>query len=102
MCGAEKILSLLGMARRAGVLIIGQDGVKSRLSRGDKLFMLFPDDAPLNSERTFMSLTKNTGSYAVLDGISTERLAHAIGVSRAVVVALPDGNGFIEGIKNSL
>jgi len=100
MRGTEKILSLLGMARRAGALIIGQDGVKSSLSHGDKLFMLFPED--VRSGKTFLSLTKNADNYVVLEGISTERLAHATGVNRAVVVALPERSSFVSGIKSSL
>ena len=97
---AEKVLSILGMARRAGVLIIGQDNVKSSLSHRDKLFILFPEDAPNGSEKTFKSLSKKA-EHAVLDGISTERLSHAIGVNRAVVVALPERSGFVSGIKSS-
>ena len=97
----EKTLSLLGMARRAGVLIIGQDSVKSSLSRGDKLFILFPEDAVYRSKNTFTSLTKNV-DYAVLDGITIEQLAHAIGVNRTVVVALPERSGFVSGIKSSI
>jgi len=97
----EKILSLLGMARRARVLIIGQDSVKSSLSHGDKLFILFPEDVPSVSEKTFLSLSKKA-NYAVLEGISIERLAHALGVNRAVVVALPERSGFVSGIKSNL
>ena len=96
-----KTLSLLGMARRAGVLIIGQDSVKSSLSHGDKLFILFPEDAVYRSEKTFTSLKKKA-DYAVLDGISIEQLAHAIGVNRTVVVALPEQSGFVSGIKSSI
>jgi len=102
MRNIEKTLSLLGMARRAGVLIIGQDSVKSSLSHEDKLFILFPEDVPYRSEKTFMSLTKNADNYAVLEGISIEQLAHAIGVNRAVVVALPEQSSFVSGIKSSL
>ena len=102
MHNIEKTLSLLGMARRAGALIIGQDSVKFRLSRADGLFLLFPEDALHKSRKTFLSFTKNARDYAVLEGISTERLAHAIGVGNAVVVALPEQSGFVSGIKSSL
>jgi ribosomal protein L7Ae-like RNA K-turn-binding protein len=98
----EKTLSLLGMARRAGVLIIGQDGVKSRLSNGEELFILFPEDAESKSQKTFSSIAKRADNYAVLEGISIERLAHAIGVARAVVVALPEQSGFVTRIKSGL
>jgi len=98
----EKTLSLLGMARRAGILIIGQDSVKSSLSHRDKLFLLFPEDALHRSSKTFLSLTKNADNYAVLEGVSIEQLAHAIGVNRAVVVALPEHSGFVLKIKSSL
>lgn len=102
MCVREKNLSLLGMARRAGALIIGQDSVKSNLSRREKLFIMFPEDAPINSESTFSSIAKNCDNYAILEGITTEQLAHAIGVKRAVVVALPERSGFVTKIKSSL
>ena len=102
MHNIEKTLSLLGMARRAGMLIIGQDSVKSKLSRRDKLFLLFPEDAPHRSQKTFTSFTKNAHNYAVLEGVSTERLAQAIGVENAVVVALPEQSDFVLGIKSNL
>ncbi|MCL2147412.1 MAG: hypothetical protein FWH52_06355 [Synergistaceae bacterium] len=102
MHNIEKTLSLLGMARRAGVLIIGQDSVKSRLSRRDELFLMFPEDAPHISRKTFTSLTVNTHNYAVLEGIPAEELAHAIGVGNAVVVALPEQSGFVTSIKSNL
>ena len=98
----EKTLSILGMARRAGILIVGQDSVKSRLSHKDKLFVMFPEDAPCRSEKTFLSLTKKADNYVVLKGISMEQLAHAIGINRAVVVALPERSSFVAGIKSSL
>ena len=98
----EKTLSLLGMARRAGVLIIGQDSVKSSLSQKDKLFILFPEDVLHRSKKTFLSLTKNVDNYSVLEGVSIEQLAYAIGVNRAVVVALPEQSGFVSKIKSSL
>jgi hypothetical protein len=84
------------------MLIIGQDSVKSRLSCRDKLFLLFPEDAPCRSEKTFLSFTKNTNNYAVLEGISIEQLAHAIGVQKAVIIALPERSGFVSSIKRSL
>jgi ribosomal protein L7Ae-like RNA K-turn-binding protein len=102
MHNIEKTLSLLGMARRAGILIIGQDSVKSNLSQREKLFILFPEDVLHKSEKTFLSLTKNVDNYAVLEGISVEQLARAIGVNRAVVVALPERSGFVSKIKSSL
>jgi hypothetical protein len=102
MRNIEKTLSLLGMTRRAGMLIIGQDSVKSRLSRGDELFLMFPDDAPYRSRKTFLSFTKNTHNYTVLEGISTDQLARAIGVGNVVVVALPEQSGFVSGIKSNL
>jgi len=98
----EKNLSLLGMARRAGILKIGQDSVKSSLSHGDKLFILFPEDAPRKSEKTFLSLSKKVDNYAVLNGVTIEQLAHAIGVENAVVVALPAQSGFVSRIKSNL
>jgi ribosomal protein L7Ae-like RNA K-turn-binding protein len=102
MCIVEKNLSLLGMARRAGILIIGQDSVKSSLARREKLFIMFPEDAPRKSQKTFLSLTKYADNYAVLEGVSIERLGSAIGVERAVVVALPEQSGFVSKIKSSL
>ena len=102
MYSAEKNLSLLGMARRAGVLIIGQDSVKSSLSRKEKLFIMFPEDAPDRSQKTYASLTKYADNYAVLEGVTIEQLAHAIGVERVVVVALPLESGFVSKIKDSL
>lgn len=83
----DKVLSLLGLARRARLLVIGQDNVKSRMGGENELLLIFPEDT---SPKLFASLTKNLApeSFIMVHGLSVERLSHAIGAS-AKVVALP-------------
>lgn len=99
----DSLLSLLGLARRAGALRIGQDIVQSSLARGELLLVLFARGADSSFYR---SLSK--GRYAeqnrisVLSDIPEELLSSAVGAKRVKVVAVPLHGGFAESIVKLL
>ncbi len=101
--GEETLLSTLGLAKRASVLQIGQDSIKSLLGKGESLLILFSRGAESSFYR---SLVK--GRYAekctiiVLGGISGAELSAAVGSGNVKVVALPLRSGFAASVSKLL
>ena len=100
---AEPLLSLVGLAKRAGVLQIGQDKVKSLLAQGEGLLILFAEGAESSFYRSIVK-----GRYAekctirVLGGISGSDLSAAVGSGNVKVVALPLRSGFAASVSKLL
>ncbi|HCL79448.1 MAG TPA: hypothetical protein DIC53_05725 [Synergistaceae bacterium] len=97
------ILSLFGLARRAGALRIGQDIVQSSLARGELLSIFFAegaDSAFFRSVSTGSHAEKN--SITTLSGISEEQLSSAVGAKGVKVVAVPLRSGFAGSIAKLL
>ncbi len=96
------VLSVLGFARRAGVLLIGQDIVKSSLARRESLLVLFA------GKDTSFQRSLQKGRYAekchLLNppGITEAELSAAIGSRNVKVVALPLRSGFAQRIVQLL
>ena len=98
----DKALSTLGMARRAGVVIIGQDRVLSRLQRGARLFIITTDDCA-KSVLSKVARHDESGSVrCTIDGVSREALGEAMGVRSTQIAALPAGSGFAERLAELL
>ena len=100
---AESLLSLVGLAKRAGVLQIGQDKIKSILPQGESLLILFAEGAESSFYRSIVK-----GRYAekctirVLGGISGSDLSAAVGSGNVKVVALPLRSGFAASVSKLL
>ncbi len=92
----EDIKSLLGLARRAGELLVGQDRTLEALSAGKNLTVLLANDHSAALKRT---IDAKTADYRVLNGISRAELGHLLGLRQAQIVALPVDSGFAEKIK---
>jgi ribosomal protein L7Ae-like RNA K-turn-binding protein len=93
-----RILALLGIARRANELIIGQDKVLKVLSSGRRLFIVAAADCSQN-------LLRRTGRLCdirVANGLSRESLGVAVGVGNTQIVALPAGSGFVKKLEELL
>lgn len=87
----EEIKSLLGLSRRAGELIIGQDRVLNSLSAGEKLLVLLTNDHSAALKR---ALDARTADACVLTEISRLELGQLLGLRQTQVVALPVSSGF--------
>ncbi|RKJ77429.1 DUF448 domain-containing protein [Pyramidobacter sp. CG50-2] len=95
----EEIKGTLGLARRAGELIVGQDRVLGELSAGQNLFVLLTHDHSVTLKRSIDA--KNAGAH-VLAGVSRLELGQLLGLRQAQIVALPVRSGFAEKIKGLL
>lgn len=95
----EEIKGTLGLARRAGELIVGQDRVLESLSAGRNLLVLLTHDHSDPLKRTVDA--KNAAAH-VLAGVSRLELGQLLGLRQAQIVALPVRSGFVEKIKGLL
>lgn len=97
--GTDRALSLLGLARCARELLIGQDRVLAALKAGRGLFIVASEDCSPNVLRK--ARAASGGAVAVL-GVSREALGASIGVMNAQIAALPSGSGFVKKLKELL
>ena len=95
----EQALSLLGIARRAGALMIGQDKIFAAIRNGNGLFIVVSADCSRNVLRKAFSSNCET---LVVEGISRESLGASVGVMNTQIVALPNGSGFVKKLKELL
>ena len=91
----ERILRMLGLARRAGKISYGAEGVISDIKKHKTKLIVFSEDI---SERTKNEILRNSGEIAVLNlNVSKEALGNAVGTKPTVTLSLNDSN-FKKGI----
>lgn len=91
----EKRLKMLGLARRAGKISYGAEGVLSDIKKHKTKLIVFSDDI---SSRTKNEILKNAGKIPVIElNSSKEALGYAIGAKPTAVLSLNDSN-FKKGI----
>ncbi|MDR0616324.1 MAG: hypothetical protein LBG29_05895 [Synergistaceae bacterium] len=93
----EEVLSLLGLARRAGILFVGQDQVfRARAKEG--LFVIASEDCSPNvwSKISASGDGKTTGR--TLSGVGRDEMGRYIGVRSAQIAAVPINSGFAKKI----
>lgn len=91
---SEQFLSTLGLAKRAGKLVIGWDRISEY--KGDIHLIIVSCDA---SDRT--NKNASVRSECVLTDIDMARIGSALGVKRAALVAVTD-IGFSDLLKRKL
>ena len=99
---SKKLLSLLGMARRAGELAIGQDRVLGGLGRS-RFLVIATGDCAQNVLRKLTAHSPKGGSVCyMLEEVTREDLGQALGVASAQIVALPLKSGFVNKLTELL
>ncbi|MCF4113601.1 MULTISPECIES: hypothetical protein [Dethiosulfovibrio] len=92
-------MSFLGLARRAGFLVIGQDNVFAVLQKNKKNYVVI-----MTSDRSDAVARKakkeafSRHSFFQLRTIDRERLGEAIGLAGCQIVALPEGEGLTDTV----
>jgi ribosomal protein L7Ae-like RNA K-turn-binding protein len=89
-----KALSLLGIARRAGVLLVGQDQVFRAGSRKKGIFVVIAEDCSPNVSRKVLAMEGEKTTCRALRGVNREELGRHIGVLSAQIAAVPIDSGF--------
>ncbi len=92
----EKVLNYLGIARRAGFVVMGTDAVLDNLRFG-KIKMIFV--ASDSSQATIEKVEKKGIYYniPVIKKYSTDELSQALGTQNSKVIGLKD-----QGIKKAI
>lgn len=92
------ILELLGMARRGGNLIIGQDRVFTSMSENPQLLILVASDC---SESVLLRLQRRELPYRTLN-LNRHELGNALGLNQAQILALETRSGFARKVGDLL
>ena len=89
----SKVLSMLGLCRRAGAVIIGTDLVTKALPSGKVRLVMYVADASANTEKKITDKCKFYNTRCVKLSYDGMEIAHAIGkLSSVSVVGVTDEN----------
>ena len=89
----SKVLSMLGLSRRAGAVIIGTDLVTKALPSGKVKLVIYSCDASANTEKKITDKCKFYKTECVRLSYDGGEIAHAIGKQSTVsVVGITDEN----------
>lgn len=100
--GLNRALSMLGMARRAGALAIGQDRVLRALGTSRSLVITTEDCSRNVLRKLAAHLDRSKSKWYALSGVTREELGKALGVAGAQIVALPLKGGFADKLSELL
>lgn len=95
----NKLLGLLGIARRAGHVLIGFDAVKAAISDGRAQFILLAADRSLKTEKELRFATQNSACPIHVLVADKATLAGALGLQKPVAVAATDDRGFAAAMQ---
>lgn len=97
----EQIFNLLGLARRAGKLLVGQDKVLSAAKSGAALLVVTSNDLAAAVERSLKPhAERGFVTKIVIADYDRAALGTRLGVSSAQIVALPKEDGLSRKILN--
>ncbi len=90
MQNKQKLLGLLGLARRAGKLVTGEDMVLGAIRGGKASLVIFAADGGASSLKKF---TDKTTSYGVpfTTALTRQEIADATGMARTVIAVADRG-----------
>jgi len=85
----RELLAFLGIARRAGTILIGRDAIKSGIRRGKVRFLIIAGDASKRLDRDLgVECTKYGVEWRRLKSVGKRELGMAIGRFEAAAIAL--------------
>ena len=90
----QRLLGALGLARKAGQLIIGGAKVRSAIEKGNILALISASDGALDGRKKILNMAANKlreGSYLHIDILSSDKLDLALGKENVIHGALIDG-----------
>lgn len=95
-----RIVSILGLARRAGALLQGQDRIRDALKSGKFLVILYASDVSGNVQRMFNGYEERAQCKVYrLKSIDRKVLGEALGLASAQILGLPQGSGFADKLE---
>lgn len=97
----SKLLNLLGIARRAGHVIIGFDAVKAALTASRAHIVLLAADRSAKTEKELRYTAQNSPCPIVVIDADKAQIAHALGMQKPVAVAATDDRGFAAAMQKA-
>ncbi len=95
----EMLLNTLGLAKRAGRIMAGQDHVFAELRKHLPLLVIVSDDCSPNVLRSVdAGAERGEVTKVVLKGVDRNDLGAAMGLKTAQVAALPMQDGFAKKV----
>ncbi|HHT44556.1 MAG TPA: L7Ae/L30e/S12e/Gadd45 family protein [Fastidiosipila sp.] len=94
----ERFLSHLGLARRAGKILIGQDQLQDGKHRDDLFLIVMTEDAGSTVRRKTEALSERR-QIPLLVAFDRDELGRALGVGRCSIVGIID-KGFADALIN--
>ena len=87
----DKVLSLLGICRKAGKLASGEFQTEAAVKGGKAFLVVLSEDASANTKNKFHNMAKNY-KVPVLEYSEKEKLGHSIGKElRSTAAVLDEG-----------
>lgn len=93
----QKIFGLIGLAKKAGKLALGEDGVKDAVRFGKAQLVIIAEDASENTKKSIINSSKYYGVKYYITA-TKEDLGHAVGKGISASVAVLD-DGFAKNIE---
>ncbi|GGG12062.1 L7Ae/L30e/S12e/Gadd45 family ribosomal protein [Paenibacillus abyssi] len=100
MTTANKALSALGMAMRAGKLVTGDETVLKAVRQGKAHLVIVAGDASENTKKKFRDKCDSYG-VTMMEAFDRETIGNAIGKAERVLIAVTD-HGFASMIRKHL
>lgn len=88
---SDRVLSMLGLARRAGAVSIGAFMTEKQIQAGECKLLVMATDTAANNKKKF----RGSASYykvPLIEYSTKEELSHALGRENVVVVGVNDAN----------
>ncbi len=98
----DKLTGLVGIARRAGHILIGFDAVRAALLAGRARLVLLAADRSDKTEKELRFAAKDTTCPLIVTDIDKSALADALGLQKPVAVVATDDDGFATAMKKHL
>lgn len=96
----NKVLSMLGLAKRAGKVVSGEFSVEKAVRSGKAYLVIVAEDSSANTRKNFTNMCTYYKLPLIFIG-TKEILGHAIGCESRASVAVTD-SGFARSIENSM
>lgn len=92
----DRLLSMIGLAKRAGAACIGAFMTERAIHDGTCELIILASDTAANNRKKFVNSSKYYG-IPLIEYSTKEELSHALGKKNVVVVGIADKN-FAKGI----
>ena len=96
----QKLLSLLGLAQRAGKAVSGEFAIEKSVRAGKIMCLILASDASDNTRKNYRDLC-NHYSVTCFETLSKEALSRAVGKENRAAIAIAD-SGIADALKKLL